>query len=556
MKKNTFIEGTVIATLAIVFTKIIGMLYVIPFYSIIGPHGSTLYSYAYNIYQIFLSISSAGIPIAMSKLISEFDSKEMKEAKVRSFKLGILIVSLLSIVCFIFLMFFSENVALWIVGDKIGGTSIEEITMVIFVISFAILIIPFLSVGRGFLQGHNYIKPASVSQMIEQLVRIFVILIGSFVSIKILNKSVSFGVSVAVSGAFWGGLVAVFYIFKKIKDHKKELNLDKRLKRNDISNKEILKKIFGYAIPFVIINVTVNIYNTVDMSLIIRTLSKIGFTGVDAEFVASAVTTWGYKLNAIVTAVATGLTVSLIPNVVRTFTQKNYKELNSIINKSLKIVLFVSLPAALGLSFLSESVWNVFYGVSSLGPVVFKMSILTSILCNVYLICIQTGQSLNRYKTVYLAVFMGFVSNALLDAPLMLLCNKIGLPAFWGASIATMTGYILSIIIVMKDIKNIEGISYKSAFRTFLRLLFAVSIMLLSLCLLRIILPINNSTKFASLLYIIIYATVGAAIYLFITYKLNIINNLFGEKIINKVLNIITFGKYKSKGEADEFKNN
>lgn len=556
MKKNTFIEGTVIATLAIVFTKIIGMLYVIPFYSIIGPHGSTLYSYAYNIYQIFLSISSAGIPIAMSKLISEFDSKEMKEAKVRSFKLGILIVSLLSIVCFIFLMFFSENVALWIVGDKIGGTSIEEITMVIFVISFAILIIPFLSVGRGFLQGHNYIKPASVSQMIEQLVRIFVILIGSFVSIKILNKSVSFGVSVAVSGAFWGGLVAIFYIFKKIKDHKKELNLDKRLERNDISNKEILKKIFGYAIPFVIINVTVNIYNTVDMSLIIRTLSKIGFSGVDAEFVASAVTTWGYKLNAIVTAVATGLTVSLIPNVVRAFTQKNYKELNSIINKSLKIVLFVSLPAALGLSFLSESVWNVFYGVSSLGPVVFKMSILTSILCNVYLICIQTGQSLNRYKTVYLAVFVGFISNALLDAPLMLLCNKIGLPAFWGASIATMTGYILSIIIVMKDIKNIEEINYKSAFRTFLRLLFAVSIMLLGLCLLRIILPINNSTKFASLLYIIIYATVGAAIYLFITYKLNIINNLFGDKIINKVLNIITFGKYKSKGETDEFKNN
>lgn len=556
MKKNTFIEGTVIATLAIIFTKIIGMLYVIPFYSIIGPHGSTLYSYAYNIYQIFLSISSAGIPIAMSKLISEFDSKEMKEAKVRSFKLGILIVSLLSIVCFIFLMFFSENVALWIVGDKIGGTSIEEITMVIFVISFAILIIPFLSVGRGFLQGHNYIKPASVSQMIEQLVRIFVILIGSFVSIKILNKSVSFGVSVAVSGAFWGGLVAIFYIFKKIKDHKKELNLDKRLERNDISNKEILKKIFGYAIPFVIINVTVNIYNTVDMSLIIRTLSKIGFTGVDAEFVASAVTTWGYKLNAIVTAVATGLTVSLIPNVVRTFNQKNYKELNSIINKSLKIVLFVSLPAALGLSFLSESVWNVFYGVSSLGPVVFKMSILTSILCNVYLICIQTGQSLNRYKTVYLAVFVGFISNALLDAPLMFLCNKIGLPAFWGASIATMTGYILSIIIVMKDIKKIEGISYKSAFRTFLRLLFAVSIMLLGLCLLRIILPINNSTKFASLLYIIIYAVVGATIYLFITYKLNIINNLFGEKIISKVLNIITFGKYKSKGEADEFKNN
>ena len=78
MKKNSFVEGTIIATLAIVFTKILGMLYVIPFYAIIGEQGSSLYSYAYNIYLIFLSISSAGIPVAMSKIVSEYESKNMK----------------------------------------------------------------------------------------------------------------------------------------------------------------------------------------------------------------------------------------------------------------------------------------------------------------------------------------------------------------------------------------------------------------------------------------------------------------------------------------------
>lgn len=553
MKKNTFIEGTVIATLAIVFTKIIGMLYVIPFYSIIGVQGSTLYSYAYNIYQIFLSISAAGIPIAMSKIVSEFDSKEMKEAKVRSFKLGILIVSVLSVICFVFLMLFAENVALWVVGNKVGGNSIADITMVIFVISFAILIIPFLSVGRGFLQGHKFINPSSYSQMLEQIVRIIIILCGSYVSIVLLKQSVTTGVAIAVSGAFWGGLVAIFYVFKKIKDNKKQLSLGQVLKKDKISNKEILKKIFAYAIPFVIINVTVNIYNTVDMSLIIRTLSSIGFSGLDAEFVASAVTTWGYKLNQIVTAIATGLTISLIPNIVSSFTKKDYSTLNNIINKSLQIILFVSIPAAVGLSFLSPLVWNVFYGSSELGPIVFRMSILTSILCNVYLISIQIAQSLNKYKTVYIAVFLGFITNALLDVPLMLLCNSINIPAFYGAAFATMIGYILSITIVAIEIKKIKKVNYKPTIKTLLKVLLAVLIMIICLLVLKIILPFNTSTKLISTLYITIYAFVGAIIYLFITYKMNVINELFGNNLKEKVLKYLKKGK---KGEDNANKDN
>ena len=74
MKKSGFIEGTVIATAAIVITKILGMLYVIPFYAMIGIQGSALYAYAYNIYVIFLDISSAGLPVAISKIIKEYNT--------------------------------------------------------------------------------------------------------------------------------------------------------------------------------------------------------------------------------------------------------------------------------------------------------------------------------------------------------------------------------------------------------------------------------------------------------------------------------------------------
>ena len=68
MKKNSFVEGTFIATFAIIIVKVLGVLYVIPFYRIIGESGGSLYSYAYNVYNLFLNISTAGIPVAISKI--------------------------------------------------------------------------------------------------------------------------------------------------------------------------------------------------------------------------------------------------------------------------------------------------------------------------------------------------------------------------------------------------------------------------------------------------------------------------------------------------------
>ena len=450
------------------------------------------------------------------------------------------------------MIFFSEGIAKLIVGDMTGGNSLEDITLVIFVVSFAVLIIPFLSVARGYLQGHKYIEPSSTSQMIEQVVRILVILVGSFFIINILHKSVSMGVAVAVAGAFVGGLAAIFYIARKIVTHKKELSLDIKLDKDKISNKEILKKICSYAVPFVIINLTVNIYNTVDMSLIIRTLSSIGYSGADAEFVAGIITTWGYKLNMIVTAVATGLTVSLIPNIVSAYTLKKYDKVNKIFNKALQIILFISIPAAFGLSFLSYPVWNVFYGIDAYGPTVFKLSIITAIFCNFYLIAIQTAQSVNKYKVVYIAVITGFLTNALLDVPLMLLCNKIGLPPYYGASFATILGYTIAIVIVLVAMKKIEGINYNATWRMLFKTILALIAMLVVLSLLKIVYPFHTSTKMLSIIDIVIYAVVGAIVYLFIMYRMGIIQDLFGQKLVDRVLRIVTLGKYKGKGKYDD----
>ena len=103
MKKSGFLEGTIIATSAIVITKILGMLYVIPFYAMVGVQGSALYAYAYNIYIMFLDISSAGLPIAISKIIKEYNTLGMMDAKKRAYQLGKKVISFISVAAFIIL---------------------------------------------------------------------------------------------------------------------------------------------------------------------------------------------------------------------------------------------------------------------------------------------------------------------------------------------------------------------------------------------------------------------------------------------------------------------
>ena len=550
MRKNSFVEGTLVATLAIIFTKILGIIYVIPFYSTIGSAGSALYSYAYNIYLIFLSISSAGIPIAMSKIVSELQSKKMYEAKVRTFNLGIIIISILSALSFLVLIFFAEKIALLIVGNVTDGNTLADITMVIYVVSFSVLIIPFLSITKGYLQGHKFIEPSSNSQLIEQIVRIIVIVAGSYVAIKVLHLSNSIGVAVGVAGSFVGGLAAIAYLMHKVNKNKDQLSLNKELKKDNISNKEILKKILYYSLPFIIINLTVNLYNTVDMALIIRTLSKFGYTGADSEFIAGIVTTWGYKLNMIVNSVATGLTISLIPSIVSAYTLKKKKEVNNIFNKALQIVLFVSLPAAIGLSFLATPVWTTFYGINNYGPVVFRYSIMTAIMCNVYLVSIQTAQSVNKYKLVYCAVIGGALLNALLDVPFMHLFYILHLPAYYGATTATMTGYTFSILLVLLVLKKKEGIKYKETIKIFGKIFIGIVCMVIVLFGLKLLIPLNPVDRIKSILEITIFTIVGGITYFLITYKMGVITALFGQTIIDKALKIVTFGMYK-KGDKN-----
>lgn len=547
MKKNSFIEGTVIATVAIFLVKILGMVYVIPFYATVGAQGSALYGYGYNIYLIFLSISSAGVPIAMSKIINEYSTLGFNEAKIRAFKIGRKIISYFSVSIFLFLFIFAEAIARFIIGDLTGGNTIADVSFVVRCVSFAILIVPFLSVSKGFLQGHKYITPSSTSQVIEQFVRVFIIVVGSFIAINIFNSSVTTAVGVAILGAFFSGLVAYAYIYSKIRKHRKQLSLGVELKKDKISDKEIVKKLVTYAIPFIVINLTMNVYNFLDMVLILRTLNYLKLPAADVEFITSAISTWGPKLNMIVVALAQGMSLSLIPNIVEAFVLKDWKDVQTKINKALQIILVVSIPAVIGLSFLAEPIWTIFYGYNSYGPIIFKLSIFTALFANVYMISTSTLQGLNKFKAVYICCISGFGLTAILDIPMMLLFHKLSWYPFYGALTATMIGYSVSIFIGLKTINKECNISYRDTLQKLMKILIPVVSMIAVLSTLKIFLPFNDLSRGMALLYTAIYAIVGAVVYLSIAVKMGLIYDIFGKAYINSLIKKLTFGRVSLK---------
>lgn len=537
MKKNTFIEGTVIATLAIVLVKLLGMLYVIPFYATVGAQGAALYAYAYNIYGLFLEISTAGIPIAVSKIINEYNTLNRQEAKVRAFHVGRKLLVFIAIIAFMIMFLFAPQIANLIIGDMAGGNSVSDISFVIRCVSFAILIFPFLSVSRGFFQGHNIIYVSSFSQVIEQLARVIVIIGGSYIALKVMKLSLTHVVGVAVFGAFIGGACALLYVHKKMKKYKSELFLDAEFKEKDkVTNKEIIKKIFSYALPVVIVSIAFTIYNNIDMILILRTMDFLGFEALDVEFIATGISTWASKISIIVTSIGLGLSSSLIPNMVEAYTLKNYKEINNKFNKAMEIILFSSIPMCVGISLLSGAIWTVFYGYNQLGSNILAMCIFAPLFTNLFTVSNYTLQSMNKFKMVYISAIVGILINTILDVPLMILFNKLGIPAYFGATVATMIGLSIALIIAMLILKKEHNFHYKEIFRVFKKMLVPLMIMIIVVVILKRIVPINYMSKFSAIVFIAIISIIGALVYFVIAYKMKLIDEVLGKDFLDKVM--------------------
>lgn len=533
MKKDSFVKGAYMATICVFIAKFIGIIYVIPFYSIIGEQGGALYGYAYNIYSIFLAISTAGIPTAVSKLISEYDAKGEENTKNKVYGESLKIISIICFIAFLLLIIFAPQIGKLIIGEATGGNSISDIALVIRCISLAIITVPFLSVTRGLLQGNKYITPTSKSEIIEQILRIIILLFGSYVIIKVFNKSVTEGVCISVLGAGIGGLGAYLYLMRIIRKNK----LLKKTEKNKIKEKEIRKKIFKYAIPLIIVSVVLAIYNFSDMVITLRVLTDVlGYSAQSAEKIISVYTTWGEKFQRIVVAISTGVGVSLIPNMVRAYVKREHKEVESILLKALEIVMYIGLPLTILISIFSSEVWAIFYGVSTEGPLIIKYSIYIGLLSSLSIIGTTALQSINKFKEVYIAIIIGMLTNALLDTPLILLLNHFGFHPCYGSITASIIGFSITIILSLYYMRNECSIKFKNLFISLKKLILPIISLIGSACLLKYIIGYENlNNRLIVIIWTCIYFGIPLLLYIIVSYKNKLLFDLFNENRVKKI---------------------
>lgn len=534
MKKNNFVQGAFIATLGIVITKILGILYVIPFYSIIGEKGGALYGYAYSLYLVFMAISSAGIPLAISKIISEYQTLGYYDAKQRAFKMGKQIAITLGIVCFIILFVFAPQLATAILGDLKGGNTIEDVTYVIRLISTAIIVVPVLSIYRGYFEGHKFITPTAVSQVFEQIMRVLVIVVGSYMALKVFNLSLTTAVGVAVFGATVGSIASYFYLIEKKRKNKSKFEeKEKEVKEPKITNKEIFKKIVIYAFPLIMIDIFKSLYSMVDSVTVVKALGSIYGTKT-AESIMSILSTWGAKFNMIIISISTGMVVSLTPNLAASAVVGNTKDVHKKINQSFQMLSFLIIPMTVGLCFLSKPIYTVFYGPSKYGPSVLSFYVFVALITALFTTGITITQILKYYKVVFISMASGLLLKTLVNVSLINQLNSLGLPAYYGSILASILGYGLSLIICLIALNKKCGVNYEETAKQLVNTLCGTVLMIISLLLVKLVVPLSSESRFMNLPIIIVYTIVGGVVYLFYMYKTKSINQVFGDKILNK----------------------
>lgn len=537
LKQNGLVEGSTIAYISVIISKILGALYVIPFYAIIGEEAGYIYSAAYTVYNLVLNASTSGIPTAMSILVADYNTRNLQRTKRKIYNVGLLTVGGISILLFLMLQIFAGQLAGFYMGQMQESAVVNtgSIAMAIRAMSLCLLFAPFLSVKRGFLQGHNYIAHSSYSQVVEQVVRIAVVLAGSYLTVKLLGLGGGAGVNVALAGAAVGAAAALIYLNVKTAGH--DADVLRAVQREQVpSVKSLILQILKYSIPVVIVATSTNLYEIVDMKLMLVGLGHLGFADSEIQLIASTLTTWTPKICMLISALSMGMTASLVPSITGSFVQKKYGEVNRKLVLAINTIIVVAAPLAIGLSLLSGPAYALFYSPSEYGAVSLAVMSFLSVLSSVKIIVCMSLQSLGRARLVCGCTLLGLAINAVLDLPMILLFNLIGLPAYLGATFSSAVGVIATITIALVSLKKRMKFRYVIIVRTLIKIILPCAALIAAVLVMKLFIPIPESRGILLVLTLGLFALVGGAAYGFTAYKLHLIQDIFGENFLGTIL--------------------
>lgn len=532
---NKIIKGTLLLTGAAFLSKFLGMIYVIPFNAFVGPYGVELYYYAYSPYTVLLGISTVGIPMAVSKVVSKYNSMGYYEVGLRVLRSSMLLMSMTGVLSFLLLFFSAEWFASIVLDKKVNASNLADVTKVIQMVSFALLIIPSMSVLRGFFQGNQRMEPTAISQVIEQIVRITFVLISAFTIVRLYGGSVVTAVSLATFAAFIGALastVVLFLFWQRTKASRQD-KMNNQQSTLRISTKELMIEVMSYAGPFVLVGITIPLYQMVDTLLFNKAMIVGGFEEI-AGLSISAINFNAHKLIIIPVTLATGLSLTIVPALTASFTKNNRQELKKQINQALQIVLLLVIPAVVGLSSLAYEAYGSLYGMADIALTgkLLAWYAPVALFFALYTVSAAILQGINEQRFALVSLAIGFLIKLLLNSVLIHQFAGVGSIIATGLAIGTAASLNLWWI------KRVLLFSYiQTAKRTLFIIIFSfmmwLSIMMTKFAV-GFILPFETS-RAASVLMLAIGIIVGGLVYLFIAYKSTLLDHVLGDtNIMNR----------------------
>ncbi|MEK5147773.1 MULTISPECIES: polysaccharide biosynthesis protein [Psychrobacillus] len=527
---SNLLKGTMILTIGLLLSRILGVLYVIPFYQIVGEEYIALYQYAYTPYSIMLAIAVSGVPIAVSKFVSKYNSQGDYATGRKLVKSSMLLMGVTGFLGFLILYFLADPIAHLIIKDDEADFSVNDVASVIRFVSFAVIVVPVMSLVRGFFQGYQHMTPTAISQLWEQIVRILFVLVGGFFVVYVFNGTEKTAVSFAVFAAFLGaiaGLVVLVWYWKKLKPEFNNLLTTSGKISSDVSLTNIYKEMLIYTVPFALVGVINPLFQFIDMITFNNAMSVIGIGGDISNTLLGMLNYTTHKLVMIPVMLATGFSMTLIPLITSYYAKQDFVQVRKALDQSFQILLFLTVPAAMGISVLADEFYLVFYEASETGATVLAHYAPVAILFALYPVTTAILQGIDRQKLIILNLLLGILTKLILNTPLI--------KAFEtdGAIIATACGYLVAIGLNLFAIR--KTLHYKSnmVVRRVMLIIIVNVIMLVLVFLVKLGFGqfMTIDTKLEGLLAIIVCAGIGAVFYAFVTLRLGLAQKLFGERL-------------------------
>lgn len=438
MRKQSLIKGTFILGLAGIFTRFLGIFFRWPLIMLIGDEGIGYYQMSYPLYMFFIAIAS-GMPVAISKMVSERNATGDTEAAALVLKKALILMFIMGGSFTGFILLFSHQIISALNWDKKSYYSLIAI-------AGAPLCISIVSALRGYFQGFQNMIPTAISQILEQCGRVIV---GVGLAYLLISKGIEYSAGGAAFGASFGAIVAGVYLTIKYLKTQKKVKLHSTHKESNI-----MFKLLYIAIPISIGAAVSSVMSLLDSIIVPQKLLLAGLTYKEATVLYGQLTGKAFVLINVPLTLSIALCSSLVPIISEAYILNKKSQVINKIQLAMRVSMVIGIPSFCGLFFMSRPILNLIFPGNGGGD-----NILRYLSISIPFITLtQTSTAILQGIGKYTLPVRNILVACIVKVIITLILVPIPSINVYGAVIGTITGYVLVALLNLWNVKSELGI--------------------------------------------------------------------------------------------------